>query len=169
IHLFRILCGEQLSIDPKVEFSDAPIVASHDWKNSGHDAFLVIGDVCLAWEEAFPHKLDLGEAWSRLTSLPFVFAGWCVRPDLRLTADEIAAFADARSNGEREAHLLADQAVRIPPLTSVTPESMFEYLTSAIRYRMGKREITGMELFRQKLIHHKILPPDTPPVRIAKP
>lgn len=169
VHLLRILCAEQLSIDPNYTISEAPITAGFDWKNDLNDAVLVIGDACLAWENSFPHTLDLGEAWLRLTGLPFVFAAWCLRPELQLTADEMQAFTIARTKGERECHVLCEQAVKIPPLTKVPAESIFEYLTGSIRYRMGKRELEALELFRQKLIKHKILPEETPAIRLAKP
>jgi chorismate dehydratase len=44
-------------------------------------AALVIGDTSLRenWHAAFPHVWDLGDLWSELTGLPFVFAVWSVR------------------------------------------------------------------------------------------
>ncbi|MDX9787354.1 MAG: menaquinone biosynthesis protein [Desulfobacterales bacterium] len=45
------------------------------------DAVLVIGDTALRenWHDAFPYVWDLGDLWSELTGLPFVFAVWAVR------------------------------------------------------------------------------------------
>jgi chorismate dehydratase len=44
-------------------------------------AALVIGDTSLRenWHAAFPYVWDLGDLWSELTGLPFVFAVWAVR------------------------------------------------------------------------------------------
>jgi chorismate dehydratase len=44
-------------------------------------AALVIGDTALRenWHAAFPYVWDLGDLWSELTGLPFVFAVWAVR------------------------------------------------------------------------------------------
>ncbi len=44
-------------------------------------AVLVIGDTALRedWHGAFPHVWDLGDLWTGLTGLPFVFAVWAVR------------------------------------------------------------------------------------------
>src|SRR5688500_4765400 len=40
-------------------------------------ALLLIGDKVVCEEpKGLPHQLDLGEAWKRLTGLPFVFAAW---------------------------------------------------------------------------------------------
>jgi chorismate dehydratase len=44
-------------------------------------AALVIGDTALRenWRARFPYVWDLGDLWSELTGLPFVFAVWAVR------------------------------------------------------------------------------------------
>jgi chorismate dehydratase len=46
-------------------------------------AFLAIGDEALAWgrHEAYPYRVDFGEAWLEWTGLPFVFGLWIVRRD----------------------------------------------------------------------------------------
>ena len=46
--------------------------------STGHqDAIeLLIGDEALKRRNEFPHILDLGEVWNRVTGLPFVFAVW---------------------------------------------------------------------------------------------
>ncbi|HKW14730.1 MAG TPA: menaquinone biosynthesis protein [Candidatus Krumholzibacteria bacterium] len=51
-----------------------------------NDAFLVIGDDALrarAGIPEFPHMADLGGVWTEWTGLPFVFARWVARRDLR--------------------------------------------------------------------------------------
>src|SRR5262245_6192504 len=50
--------------------------------NASADALLLIGDQALralAGEPERPHRLDLAEAWTAWTGLPFVFARWGVR------------------------------------------------------------------------------------------
>jgi chorismate dehydratase len=47
---------------------------------TGDTALLLIGDKVVCEEpKGLPHELDLGEAWKRLTGLPFVFAAWIAR------------------------------------------------------------------------------------------
>ncbi|MCK5269671.1 MAG: menaquinone biosynthesis protein [Sedimentisphaerales bacterium] len=41
-------------------------------------AILLIGDKVLGQLGRWPHELDLGAVWTRLTSLPFVYAFWAV-------------------------------------------------------------------------------------------
>jgi chorismate dehydratase len=48
-------------------------------------ALLLIGDKVVCEEpKGLPHQLDLGDAWKRLTGLPFVFAAWIARDGVDL-------------------------------------------------------------------------------------
>ena len=56
---------------------------------------LMIGDkvvVGSGWEDRYPYQIDLGEAWLRMTGLPFVYAVWMCRAD-RVGDEEIRAGA----------------------------------------------------------------------------
>jgi chorismate dehydratase len=53
---------------------------------TSNDAFLLIGDDALRARNGvleFPHMADLGAEWTEWTGLPFVFARWVARRDLR--------------------------------------------------------------------------------------
>ena len=54
------------------------------------DAALLIGDTALFLDHAARGltKVDLGEAWTGLTRLPFVWAFWAGRPKV-LTSDDV--------------------------------------------------------------------------------
>lgn len=43
---------------------------------AGAEALLIIGDDALTFNKPGFKKLDLGEAWTDLTGLPFIYAGW---------------------------------------------------------------------------------------------
>lgn len=75
IALLRILLRERIGRDP--EYVDMPPDPAA--MLTGADAALVIGDNALYYDGAAA-RLDLGEAWSALTGLPFVFAFWAGRP-----------------------------------------------------------------------------------------
>src|SRR5947209_1311751 len=48
-------------------------------------AKLLIGDKVVCEEpKELPYQLDLGEAWKRMTGLPFVFAAWMAREEVEL-------------------------------------------------------------------------------------
>ncbi len=161
--LARILCAELLGIDPQYTLSDAPLRPDFDLGASAYDAVVVIGDTALRWESRFPHSLDLGEGWKRLTGLPFVFAGWVARPSTFVSAEAVEALCDCRRAGERNVYEIAtreagrhDGAVR----------DIVDYLSNAIRYRLGEAELQALDLYRLKLVDHGLLPASTPPVRL---
>ncbi len=64
------------------------------------DATLVIGDNALfADHKALGvRKIDLGEEWSAMTGLPFVYAFWAGRPGIVGPAD-VRALQEARDRG----------------------------------------------------------------------
>ncbi|MCC6546723.1 menaquinone biosynthesis protein [Candidatus Sumerlaeota bacterium] len=159
-NLVRILCRELLEIDPGFEISGKPFAPAFDWKNDPHDAMLVIGDTSLAWEHAFPHRLDLGTGWKELTGLPFVFAAWVTREGLELSPEELNAFVKARERGVANAVALADAYVLESGHEWLKRESARDYLTNAIRYDFSNRERDGLMKFREKLIGNGLLKSD---------
>lgn len=114
------------------------------------EATLLIGDkvVTLApTAEEYPHQLDLGEAWKRLTGLPFVYATWMCRAadedrhDIRAAA---AAIDRARRhNATRMSWIVARRAAE-----SRWPRELAErYLGDLLRYDIGPREQEAAQLF----------------------
>lgn len=157
VHLVQILAAELLEIAPHYKTSNEPIHADFDWRNAKQDAFLVIGDVALEWEHQFPWKLDLGEGWKKLTGLPFVFAAWWTREGLILSTDETEAFAQARRRGQSS---VADIARR-QSTNSEEAAELQRYLSEAIRYNLGPREMEALNLFEQKLKTAGLLPAES--------
>ena len=56
---------------------------------------------------AYPHQLDLGEAWKELTGLPFVFAMWIIRHNR--VATEGLAIARILDEARRRGADIADE------------------------------------------------------------
>lgn len=161
VHLARILWRELLGIEPHAETSAAPIAPDFDLAASGFDAAVVIGDSALAWEGRFSHALDLGEGWKRLTGLPFVFAAWVARSGAEFPAAAVDALRTCRHHGERSVDAIARRHARGEEAVA----DLVDYLSRAIRYRLGEREIAAMELFREKLMAHGMLDSSVPPMR----
>jgi predicted solute-binding protein len=88
-------------------------------------------------------KIDLGEAWMRLTGLPFVYAFWAGRPDA-LGADEVAALQRARDEGVKRPEALAEQYLAGAPERH---ERGARYLRENIKYHLGGEERAGLEMF----------------------
>ena len=92
---------------------------------------LVIGDAARHLPPEFRHTLDLGEAWTRWTGLPFVFAVWAGRSDLTLAELEGLRTAAAEGMCLRE-HLA---------------EAERRYLTEDIRFELDDRAMMGLRRF----------------------
>jgi len=166
-HLARILCADLMRIAPEFSISATPLEPGYDWEDAPHDAFVAIGDTALSWEHRFPYVLDLGTGWKELTGMPFVFAAWWVRAGVTLHEAEVAAFARA-ADGSGAA---LDEVLAGVPSTMVAQaggkESLHQYLGEAIRYGLGAREISALNLYRERLIVHRLLPANTNPYVIA--
>src|SRR5215213_4251691 len=94
--LLRVLCAEAFGIDPEfVPMSPRPAEMLRRC-----DAALVIGDAALFFDHqrAGVEKIDLGEQWTGMSGLPFVWAFWAGRPKA-LKEEHIQSLADARDAG----------------------------------------------------------------------
>lgn len=114
------------------------------------EAWLVIGDAALASRRAAPGNvaLDLGEAWTEWTGLPFTYAVWAVRKSLPEEARRgLASFLEgALGRGERElARLGAEYAARTAGALG-PPEDLTRYL-ERFTYRLGRAEEEGLSAF----------------------
>ncbi|MBI4882065.1 MAG: menaquinone biosynthesis protein [Planctomycetes bacterium] len=124
-----------------VAFRAAP--PAPDPAMSGADATLVIGDAGLRLKESAFCRVDLGEAWTAATSLPFVWAVWL------LAEGADAAAAQERLTEARERGLARlDEHARAAALTSGVPEEVArEYLARIVYFRLGAEEQAGLEQF----------------------
>ena len=88
-------------------------------------------------------SIDLGEVWTDMTGLPFVYAFWAGRSGA-LTAEGVAELQKAREEGVRR----ADEVVR--EYLGGHPERHavgLRYLRDNIKYDLGPDERAGLELF----------------------
>jgi len=161
--LARIVLRDMLGISPAEKTSDEPIRTSFDWRSAAEDAFLVIGDTALSWEHEFPHRLDLGSAWKSLTGLPFVYAAWAVRANVRVEAETASAFVRCRRAGQAN---VARLAAEWEGHSGMTRGSLESYLRDAIRYELSEAEIQGIDEFRRRMVTHGLVPAGTQPIRI---
>src|SRR5688572_17337913 len=102
--LLRILCAERFVIAPEFR----PMAPDPDAMLAACDAALIIGDPALFLDPAAKgvEKIDLGEQWTDLTGLPFVWAFWAGRPDAA-PPEAVRALREARDAGVAEADALA--------------------------------------------------------------
>lgn len=109
------------------------------------DAALVIGDTALFLDHAAAGvaKFDLGELWTAMTGLPFVYAFWAGWPDA-LTAEQVGVLQQARATGAAHSDEVADAFYRDEPGRQDVARG---YLRDNIRYVLGPAEIEGLKTF----------------------
>src|SRR5688500_1728904 len=80
IALLRVLCARRFDIEPQL----VSMPPDPGRMLAACDAALVIGDNALFTDHDAlgVDKIDLGEEWSGMTGLPFVYAFWAGRPDV---------------------------------------------------------------------------------------
>lgn len=147
VALLRVLCAEHFDIAPEL------IPAAPDLRAmaASADAALLIGDPALyADHEALGlEKIDMGEAWTSMTGLPFVWAFWAGRESAVGKAG-VARLQQARREGEAEADRIAEAYAREYARRTGTPADpglSRRYLRENIKYELGERELAGVERF----------------------
>jgi chorismate dehydratase len=140
VALVRVLCAKLFKINPTFE----PLGPNLEAMLAAHDAALLIGDPAL-FQSIRPSitVIDLGEAWLRLTGLPFVYAFWAGRLDA-LTPAHVKELQDTRDRGLANADDVARQYLKDAPDRQALGA---RYLRENIKYYLGDEEKAGLELF----------------------
>ena len=155
VALVRVLCARLFRIQPVIEPRGPELVNML----ADNDAALVIGDNALFLDHTQPpatsdqppatghkppvEKIDLGEAWTTMTGLPFVYACWVGRPDALIPAD-LDLLQQARTAGIANVDAIArDYSPASRPRQIVGAA----YLRDNIKYYLGDEERAGLELF----------------------
>lgn len=92
------------------------------------------------------HVTDLGEAWYRLTRLPFTFAVWAALDDRRPSEALVTAFRESRRAGL--GHLAAVAAVEAKKL-GLAPGIVQRYLEN-FRYNLEAPDLDGLYEFARR-------------------
>jgi chorismate dehydratase len=149
VGLLRVLCREAFGLDP--EF--VPMTPSIETMLQRCDAALVIGDpaLYLDHEAAGLLKTDLGERWTALTGLPFVWAFWAGRAGA-LTPAGVAALIEARDAGVAASDTIADTYCG-----SERAALNRAYLRSKIRYTLDERAAAGLLMYYELAVKHGVV------------
>jgi chorismate dehydratase len=144
VALVRVLCARLFGINPRIEPAgpDLPAMLARC------DAALIIGDNALFEPPNVEHRLpieviDLGQAWTQMTGLPFVYAFWAGRPDA-LEPGDVEALQKARDAGVAHSDDVACAYLRDMPERQAVG---VRYLRENIKYHLGTEERAGLELF----------------------
>jgi chorismate dehydratase len=128
-------------------------------KSSLPESMLLIGDkvVNASPDSAeYPHQLDLGEEWKRLTGLPFVFAMWMIRQDR--AAAEGTGIADLLTVARRRGAAMTEQLLDRHVAEKRWPRDLARrYFTEYLRYEVTPAARRGLARFFELLAKHKLL------------
>jgi chorismate dehydratase len=165
VALTRVLCARHFNIEPTFE-PHSPDLAD---MLSRCDAALIIGDHALFQDVRLQpdiEKVDLGEVWTRMTGLPFVYAFWAGRPDA-LTAGDVAALQRARDEGVQIPERLAREFLENQP--AERQEIGGRYLRHNIKYHLGEDERAALEVFYRYAAEAGVVPEATAPAFFRDP
>lgn len=125
---------------------------------------LLIGDQAIRFRQRHGSEfeyLDLAVEWKRVTGLPFVFALWLIRPEVRdaaTIAEELRARRDVNFQG-------LDQLVAAQ--TEFSAEFCAYYFQECLRFVFGEGEKAGLLGFRSLCEKHGILAANSAPLRLV--
>jgi chorismate dehydratase len=141
VALIRVLCRHRFGIAPEFVPHGPDLVAM----TAQCDAGLLIGDPAFNANHAALglQKIDLGEEWTAMTGLPFIYAAWTGRPGM-VTGAQVSALQEAQAEGLRNIDAIAAEYGRGDPVVTARAAA---YLRDNVRYGLGPREIEGLQLF----------------------
>jgi chorismate dehydratase len=147
--LLRVLCYERFGIDPRFDAMppDPTVMLTQC------DAALIIGDPALFLDHAARGllKVDLGEQWTGMTGLPFVWAFWAGRAPA-LTQEHVGALTAARDGGVTHSDELA--AAYCGAERAALGQ---RYLRENIKYVLGEREEAGLRKYYELAEKHGLV------------
>lgn len=152
VALIKVLCRHRFRIEP--EF--VPHGPDLETMMRGADAALLIGDPALdADERALGlEKIDLGEEWTAMTGLPFVYAAWTGRPGAVTEAD-VRALQEAQEEGARSAAAIAAEYGRGDAAATARAAA---YLRDNVKYGLGPEDAAGLQLFLDYVVELGLAP-----------
>ena len=118
-------------------------------------AQLLIGDQAIEFRQKQGADIqfwDLGEAWSEVIGLPFVFALWLVRPEVKDASGIARQLRSIRDTNLTRIEEIAAGEKRFP-------KKFCEwYLRDCLRFNFGEREKSGLRKFGELCVKQKLLP-----------
>ena len=141
VTLIRVLCRHRFGVEPEfvAHAPDLPAMVA------SADAGLLIGDPAFEADHAGLglRKVDLGEEWTAMTGLPFIYAAWTGRPGA-LTDADVEALQEAQQIGVRSVEAIAAEYGRGDAGRTARAAA---YLRDNVKYGLGPDEAAGLQLF----------------------
>ena len=141
VTLIRVLCQRRYRITPEFVPHGPDLAAMV----RDYDAGLLIGDPALEADAAAlgVTKIDLGEEWTEMTGLPFVYAAWTGRSGA-IGGEEVRRLQDAQAEGVSSYPAIAAEYANNH---GAAADRALAYLRDNMRYGLGADERQGLQLF----------------------
>jgi chorismate dehydratase len=154
VALVSVLCARLFKIRPTLEsrgpdltdmlrHCDAALLIGDNALLLDHENFRLSATQLAPSSQLRLEKIDLGEAWTTLTGLPFVWAFWAGRPDA-LHDEDVLALLRARDAGVTDSDAIAYEYF---PDSLARQAAAAVYLRDNIKYHLGDEERAGLALF----------------------
>lgn len=118
------------------------------------EAVLMIGDKVVGRWDGWSYQCDLGQAWTDLTGLPFVYAFWAVRRDA-----DIAAIAAVLQQSRAQGQLHLDELVkRRAQMHGFTEELAKRYFREHLFFDFNREQHRGLRRFYDMAAEAKLVP-----------
>lgn len=139
-------------------------IPSPQWIDQQDDAALLIGDIALkySWESLFPYVYDLGDLWTSLTGLPFVFGVWAVRKQYAIKHfDRVQQMVKKFYHSKKQGLEHLDGISKMAAQKLGLEVSICRKYYTKLNYDLNEKHIKGMSLFfsglyEKKIIHHPV-------------
>jgi chorismate dehydratase len=134
---------------------------------SSRCARLLIGDQAIRFRQRHAgefHFWDLGEQWNRLVGLPFVYALWLIRPEVRdfkSVANRLRALRDENlANLDQLIAEVVAPRMRGDPVhrKEFDPQFCAHYYREHLRFNFGEKEKEGLSEFYKRCVKQRLLP-----------
>ncbi len=128
-----------------IEIVPYPATLPADDVLRAHGALLLCGDEAATRDvPAGVRVIDVGAAWRDLTGWPVVWAVWAALPG-RVNRDTYALLHGARTRGRQ--HLRPLAAAHATACGPSAAERLVDAVESAVSYRLGRRQLEGLNVF----------------------
>jgi chorismate dehydratase len=152
-HLVQVLLAEFHAARPRYEDFAASALARPP-QPARNEGLLLIGDQANHFRMVHGARfeiLDLGAEWKRATGLPFVFAAWLVREDVRGAARLAGQLRKWKRQNTRQMETVVRRH------GGKDADFARYYLTQCIRYDLGDLEKRAIAAFGQLLHQHGLI------------
>lgn len=120
------------------------------------DAVLLIGDKVIGQLNGWPYQLDLGQVWTDLTQLPFVYAFWAVPAQAKNKCEPLVKILrQAFQKGTANLDEIIDRHAGEHGFDKTLAR---KYFSQNIEFEFGSRQHQGLKTFYQLAYQYKLVP-----------